>query len=86
VAILKCADGLLVLLLDLCEGLVPALVEVLVLHQVRLLDLFPLAGLLVDQGLATAGEVLDLQLLDAVLGHLGLHVLALGFALLAVLF
>jgi hypothetical protein len=85
VAVLERADGLLILLLDLCEGLVPALIEVLVLHQVRLFDLLALACLLVDEGLPPSCEVLDLQLLNSVLGHLGLHILALRLALLAVL-
>lgn len=85
VTVLESADGLLVLLLNGSKGLVPALVKVLVLHQVGLLDFVSFAGLLVDEGLASAGEVLDLQLLNAVLGHLGLDVLALGLALLAVL-
>jgi hypothetical protein len=48
VAILECADGLLVLLLDLTEGLVPALVEVLVFHEVSLFYFFSLTCLLVD--------------------------------------
>ena len=47
VTLFKGADGLLVLLLDLNEGLVPSLVEVLVLHQVSLLDFFSLTGLIV---------------------------------------
>ena len=84
--VLEGANRLLVLLLDLSERLVPALVEVLVLHEVRLLYLFPLAGLIIDQLLPPAGEVLDLQLLYSVLGHLSLHILALHFALLSVLF
>jgi hypothetical protein len=52
---------------------------------VSLLDLLTLAGLLIDELLATAIEILDLELLNAVLGHLSLDVLALHFALLAVL-
>lgn len=85
-AVLECADGLLILLLDLCEGLVPALVEVLVLHEVGLLDLLSLTSLLVDEGLTAASEVLNLELFNTVLGHLSLDVFALSFALLAVLF
>lgn len=60
VALLEGADRLLVLLLDLREGLIPALVEVLVLHQVRLLDLLPLAGLVVHQLLSAAIVILNL--------------------------
>jgi len=86
VFVLERANRLLVLLLNLGERIVPALVEVLVLHQVRLLDLLPLARLVVDQLLPPASEVLDLQLFNAVLGHLCLYVLALHFALLSVLF
>jgi hypothetical protein len=48
VSLLESADRLLILRLDLREGLVPALVEILVLHQMGLLDLFALARLVVD--------------------------------------
>jgi len=48
VALFKGPDGLLVLLLNLSEGIVPPLVEVLVLHQVGLLNLFSLAGLIIN--------------------------------------
>lgn len=85
-AVFESTDCLMVLSLDLSKGLIPALVEVLVLHEVRLLYLFPLAGLIIDQLLPPAGEVLDLQLLYSVLGHLSLHILALHFTLLAMLF
>jgi hypothetical protein len=80
------ANRLLVLLLDLGERLVPPLVEVLILHQVRLLHFFPLSRLVIDQLLPPPREVLYLQFLNAVLGHLCLHILALHFALLSVLF
>ena len=86
VAVLERANCLLVLLLDLCKRLVPALVEVLVLHEVRLLDFLALASLLVNELLPSACEVLDLELLDAVLRHLGLHILAFHLTLLSVLF
>lgn len=85
VFVLERANRLLVLLLNLGERLVPTLVEVLVLHQVGLLHFLPLASLVVDQLLPPSREVLNLQLLNAVLGHLGLHILALHFALLSVL-
>ncbi len=48
VFLLECADRLLVLCFDLREGIVPALVEVLVFHQVGLLDLPTLVRLVVD--------------------------------------
>ena len=86
VALLKSADRLLVLLLNLRQRVVPALVEVLVLHEMGLLYLLALTCLIVDELLASAVEVLDLELLDAVLGHLSLHVLTLCLALLSVLF
>jgi hypothetical protein len=83
VSLLECTNGLLILSLHLSESIVPALVEVLVLHQVCLLDLLPLSRLIKDQLLAATIEVLDLQLLNTVLSHLCLHVLALHLALLA---
>lgn len=58
--LLESANGLLILSLHLSESIVPALVEVLVLHQVCLLDLFPLSSLVKDQLLAATIEVLDL--------------------------
>jgi hypothetical protein len=85
VSLLECADGLLVLSFHLCECLVPALVEILVLHEVCLLDLFPLSSLVKDQLLSSPVEVLHLQLLYTVLCHLCLDVLAFHFALFAVI-
>ena len=85
VTLLQSTDCLLILSLHLLEGLIPALVEVLVLHQVCLLDLFPLSGLIEDELLTATIEVLHLQLLDAVLRHLGFHVLALHLTLFAML-
>ena len=82
---LECANSLLVLSLHLSESLVPALVEILILHEVRLLNLFPLSRLVKDQLFSPPVEVLHLQLLDAVLRHLSLYVLALHLALFAVL-
>lgn len=84
-ALLKGSNCLLVLLLDLRECLVPALVEVLVLHQVSLLHLFPLAGLVVHQLLSPAVVILNLQLLNTVLCHLCFNVFAFHFALFAML-
>ena len=81
--LLEGANGLLILSLHLRECIVPALVEVLVLHQVCLLNLFALSCLIKNQLLPTTIEVLDLQLLNTVLSHLCLHVLALHLALLA---
>lgn len=83
-SLLECADGLLVLSLHLSECLVPALVEILILHEVSLLDLLPLSRLVKDQLLSPPVEVLHLQLLYTVLRHLSLHVLAFHFALFAV--
>jgi hypothetical protein len=85
VSLLECADGLLVLSFHLSESLVPALVEILVLHEVRLLNLLPLPRLVKDQLLSPSVEVLHLQLLNTILSHLSLHILALHLALLAVL-
>jgi hypothetical protein len=83
VTLLESTDGLLVLSLHLCEGLVPTLVEILILHQVSLLDLFALSSLVKDQLLTTTIEILDLKLLNAVLSHLGLDVLAFHLTLFA---
>lgn len=85
-SLLKSTDGLLVLLFDLCKGFVPSLVEVLVLHEVRMFYLFSFARLIVYQLLTTTIEVLDLKLLNSVLCHLCLDVLAFSFALLTVVF
>ena len=84
VTLLKCADGSLILLFNLRQCLIPALIEILVLHEVCLFDFFSLAGLVIDQLLATTIVVLHLELLNAVLRHLSLNVLAFHLALLAV--
>ncbi len=81
----KCTNGGLILLFDLRQCLIPALVEILVLHQMSLFYLLSLAGLIIDQLLATTIVVLHLELLDTVLGHLGLNILAFHLALLTVL-
>jgi hypothetical protein len=83
VTLLESSDCLLVLSLHLCECLIPALVEILILHQMSLLNLLALSGLVKDQLLTTTIEVLDLKLLNAVLCHLGLHILALHLTLFA---
>ena len=83
VTLLECANRLLILSLHLSESIIPTLVEVLVLHQVCLLYLLALSRLIKDQLLPATIEVLDLQLLNTVLSHLCLHVLALHLALLA---
>lgn len=85
VSVLESTSGLLILLLNLCESLVPSFVEVLILHEVRLLHLLAFAGLLVNKLLAAACEVLDFKFLNAVLGHLSFYVFAFHLALLAVL-
>jgi hypothetical protein len=51
-----------------------------------LFNLFTFTGLLIDEALPSSIEVLDLQLFNAVLGHLSLDVFALYFTVLAVLF
>ena len=84
-SLLECADGLLVLSFHLSECLVPALVEILILHEVGLLNLLSFSSLVKDQLLSPSVEVLHLQLLYTVLRHLSLHVLAFHFALFAVL-
>ena len=86
VALLKSTDGLLILLLDLSKSIVPSLIEVLVLHQMSLLDLFSLAGLIINQLFTTAIVILNLELRNAVLGHLCLNILALHLALFTMLF
>jgi hypothetical protein len=52
----------------------------------RLLDLLTLTCLLVYELLPASGEVLNLELLNTVLGHLSLHIFAFHLALLAMLF
>ena len=86
VALLKSTDGLLILLLDLSKSIVPSLIEVLVLHQMSLLDLFSLAGLIINQLFTAAIVILNLELRNAVLGHFCLNILALHLALFTMLF
>jgi hypothetical protein len=83
VAIFECADSLMILGFNLCKSLVPTLVEILILHEVSLLYFFPFAGLIIDELLSSASEVLDLELFNSILGHLCFHILALHFALFA---
>ena len=86
VSLLKFSQSLGVLLLGLEEILVPLLVELLVLLDVGLLALLSLLGLVEHQLLVPPVVVLEPQLRDAVLGHLGLDVLALLLARLSMLF
>ena len=83
--LLQGSYGLLVLLLDLRECLIPALVEVLVLHQVSLLYFLSLTSLIIHQLLSAAIVILHFQLLNTVLRHLSLYILAFHLTLFAML-
>ena len=48
VTLFQGADGLLILLFDFSEGLVPSLVELLILHKVSLFYFFTFSCLIVD--------------------------------------
>jgi len=85
VTLLKGTNGSLILLFNLRKCLIPTLVEILILHQVSLLNLLSFAGLIVHKLLTTTVVILNLELLNTVLSHLCLNVLALHLALLAVL-
>ena len=69
----KLFDLLLVFLLCLGENTVPVLVELLVLLDVRLLDLFLPLLMREDHLLVVHLELLLFQLSDAVLSHFGLY-------------
>ena len=84
--LLESSDGLLILGLNLGKSVVPTLVEVLILHEVSLLNFFALSGLIENEGLTTAIEILDLELLNSVLRHLCLDILAFHLTLLTMLF
>jgi hypothetical protein len=84
--LLKCANGGLILLFNLRQSLIPALVEILILHKMRLLYFLSLAGLIVNKLLPTAIVVLNLEFFDTVLCHLCLNILAFHLALLAMFF
>lgn len=84
-SVLKLAKGLSVFLLGLEEIVVPLLVELLVLLDVRLLALLTLLRLLEDQLLSSSVVVLQLKLVDSVLSHFSFDVLALDLASLSVL-
>ena len=75
----------LIVLLDLPKSLVPVLVELLVLHQVGLLHLFPLLGLVVHLFLPLPLKVLYFQFLYPILRHLSLNIFPLSLALLPML-
>ena len=75
----------LICLVRIGELLVPVLIELLVLLDVRLLALLLLGLVHEDQLLLLAGKLLVFELVDAVVGHLGLDVSALLLHLQAVL-
>lgn len=70
----------LVVLLGLLKLIVPVLVEVLVLFDVRLLALLTLLLMHEDEFLLGAVKLLFLELGNPVLGHFSLHVATLAFA------
>jgi hypothetical protein len=84
--LLQSSDSLLILLLNLSESLVPSLVELLVLHEVSLLNFFAFSSLIVYQLFAASIEILDFKFFNAVLCHLGFDIFTLSFALLSMIF
>jgi len=74
VSILELSKSLRVLLLGLEEILVPLLVELLILLDVSLLAVLSLLSLLHHLGGLLSLVILDLELIDSVLSHLGLNV------------
>jgi len=85
VSVFELPKSLGIFLLSLEEVLVPLLVELLVLLDVSLFALLALLSLVKNQLFISSVVVLESQLGDAVLRHLGLHVLALLLASLSVL-
>lgn len=85
-SVLQLGKSLAVLFLGLKQIFIPLLVEFLILLDVSLLALFSLLSLVEDELVVPAVIVLLLELGNTVLGHLGLHILALALAGLSVLF
>ena len=79
-SILQLAQCLAVLFLSLQQVLVPLLVELLILLDVRLLTLLALLRLIEDELLRTTIKVLLLQFVNTIFGHLSLDVLAFTLA------
>ena len=71
--ILEAIERLAVLGLHLGEGVVPVLVELLVLHDVGLFYFLAFSCLVVEHFLSAALEVLCLKLFNAVFGHFSLY-------------
>lgn len=64
---------LLVVVLGLLHQVVPVLVKLLVFEDVSLLHLLTLSGLVIEQLLTSAVEVLQFKLSDPILGHFSLY-------------
>jgi len=71
-SVFKHENLVLLLLLQLVQDIIPLLVELLVLLDMRVLYLLPLLGLLQKQLLPALMQVLLFQLNNPVLGHLRL--------------
>lgn len=78
--VLKLPKRLCILFLGLQEVVVPLLVEFLILLDVGLFALLALLGLIEDELLVPPIVVVLLELINPVLCHLGLNVLAFLFA------
>ena len=85
VSIFKGAKSLGILLLGLEKVLVPLLVELLVLLDVSLFALLLLLGLVENKFLQLLLVVLVFELLQSLLSHFSLNVLALGFTVVSML-
>lgn len=85
VPIFEGAKSLSILLLGLEKILIPLLVELLILLDMSLFALLLLLSLVEDKLLEFLLVILMLELLQSLLGHLGLNVFALGLAIISVL-
>ena len=85
VPIFEGAKSLSILLLGLEKILIPLLVELLILLDMSLFALLLLLSLVEDKLLEFLLVILMLELLQSLLGHLGLNVFALSLAIVSVL-
>ena len=72
-AFFQTENGLTILVFYLSKSIVPVLVELLVLHQVSLLNLLALSSLVENELVSTLLEILKSEFLNSVLCHLGLY-------------
>jgi hypothetical protein len=71
--LLKTLDSLLILTLNLGKSIIPVLVELLVFHDMSLLNFLSLLSLVEYQLVPTSLEFLGSQLINTILSHLSLY-------------